>query len=455
MLTTPSSRSPWKRLRAWLAACVAFVLLAPSGALAQQSTDEDWKRSIEQRLERLEEGLTRLLDHLDRTDEEPDAESAREQAAALVEEGQRLADDLSAPSPGAEAPVEAKRLPYGGYMELHFNDHEVSGTSADFHRFVLLFGHDFSDKVRFVGELELEHALVEGGGEQAGELELEQAYLDFQLSPSLSARAGMMLVPIGIINERHEPASFHGVERPFVDTFIVPSTWFSNGFGLTGRFGSGFSFKTFLMSSLDASMFSAGEGLRDGRQKGFEDDFSDPAVVARLEYSGVPGLSLGGTYWTGKTGFGFEPLQIDGNTKILEVDAQYAWRRFQLKGQYATTEFDDAGIINRALQGQTGIQPNLAEEMNGHYLEAAYHLFPRRIRNELALFYRYEDFDTQHKMPAGFLPITEFKRDAHVLGLTFFPLPDVAIKADYNFMGNDSNVVEALDTWNVGIGWWF
>ena len=106
----------------------------------------------------------------------------------------------------------------------------------DFHRFVLLFSHRFSERVRFVGELELEHAVVEGL-EETGELELEQAYIDFLVHPAVNFRAGMLLVPVGIINERHEPPTFHGVERPFVDTFIVPTTWFDVGAGVHGAFG--------------------------------------------------------------------------------------------------------------------------------------------------------------------------------------------------------------------------
>src|SRR5262249_40125154 len=106
------------------------------------------------------------------------------------------------------------RLPISGYMEAHFNKTEGEPGTADFHRFVLLFGHSFSERIKFWSELEVEHALVEGA-EERGEVALEQAYLDFLVRPSLNFRAGMMLMPVGIINERHEPPAFNGVERPF------------------------------------------------------------------------------------------------------------------------------------------------------------------------------------------------------------------------------------------------
>jgi hypothetical protein len=110
-----------------------------------------------------------------------------------------------------------------GYMDFHYNKPERADGRLDFHRFVLLVTHEFSPKIRFVGELELEHAFVEGL-EEGGELELEQAYVDFLLSRGFNVRAGMLLMPVGILNERHEPPVYYGVERTFVDTVIVPST---------------------------------------------------------------------------------------------------------------------------------------------------------------------------------------------------------------------------------------
>src|SRR5687767_12232133 len=135
--------------------------------------------------------------------------------------------------------------PISGYMEMHVNaplDRTDGDAIVDFHRFVLIFSHSFSDRLRFVGELEVEHAFVEGL-EEAGELELEQAYIDVLLKPSFNLRAGMLLVPVGIINERHEPPVFYGVERPFVDTVIVPSTWFDVGAGVHGRLRGGLSYR--------------------------------------------------------------------------------------------------------------------------------------------------------------------------------------------------------------------
>src|SRR5687768_10995048 len=164
------------------------------------------------------------------------------------------------PPTAAPPPPPERTTAISGYMDFHFNKQEFADGRLDFHRFVLLITHRFSDRIRFVSELELEHALVEGL-EEAGELELEQAYVDFLLSRRFNVRAGMMLVPVGIINERHEPPTYYGVERPFVDTVIVPTTWFEVGAGIHGEVGRGWRYRAFVTSPLDASQFSAEEGI--------------------------------------------------------------------------------------------------------------------------------------------------------------------------------------------------
>ena len=193
--------------------------------------------------------------------------------------------------------------PISGYMDFHFNNVEFQDPVLDFHRFVLLFTHSFSDRVRFVSELELEHAVV--SPETDGELELEQAYIDFLMSRNFNLRAGMVLAPVGVINERHEPPVFHGVERPSVETVIIPTTWFGAGAGLHGEVGSGFRYRVYAMETLDASGFSAESGLRGGRQKGAQSNAKHVAGTGRVEFVGTPGLVLGTSLWSGDSGFAF------------------------------------------------------------------------------------------------------------------------------------------------------
>ncbi len=342
--------------------------------------------------------------------------------------------------------------PISGYMDFHFNKLEGDDGRLDFHRFVLLLNHSFSPRIRFVGELELEHAFVEGL-EEAGELELEQAYVDFLLTRSFNVRAGMLLAPMGIINERHEPPVYHGVERPFVDTVIVPSTWFDAGAGVHGEIGRGFRYRAYAMAPLNAIEFTADEGLRGGRQKGSEANVRGIAFAGRTEYVGTPNLTLGASLWRGETGF--EIRRFDVPVRVAEVDIRYKHRRLETRGQFAHVSIGNAAALNDAIERTIGISPNLASGMRGFYGEAAYRVWAAGLSKDLVAFLRYENFDTQFKMPDGFLPLKEFDRDAFVFGVTYYPDPDVAVKADFVRQRNQSGVVKSPNSFNVGLGWWF
>ena len=359
------------------------------------------------------------------------------------------------PSPGtssADFTNREIRMPVSGYMDYHFNKPNGEPGTADFHRFVLLFGHSFNERIQFWSELELEHALVEGG-EHSGELELEQAYLDFRIKPWLNVRSGIMLTPVGLINERHEPPTYNGVERPFVDTVIIPTTWFEPGAGVFGDLGKGFTYKAYLMAPLNAARFNAEEGVREGRQKAFEPITQNPAFTGRLEYHGLPGLSLGASVWTGKSGF--ETPGINPRVNMIEFDGRFSLSRFDFRGEFAQVTLDQTERLNALLQRSSGIDPNIAERMRGFYFEGAYHLLPPGYRHDFVVFSRYENFDTQNKMAAGYLPLREFDRDAFVSGFTYFPEPDVALKFDYSVLRNQSRFIQARNSLNLGIGWWF
>lgn len=341
--------------------------------------------------------------------------------------------------------------PISGYMEIHYNRPQDADPILDVHRFVLLVNHSFSPRIRFVGELELEHALVEGL-EDKGELELEQAYIDFLLQRSFNVRAGMMLVPVGLINERHEPTVFQGVERPLVDTVVIPSTWFEPGVGVHGEVGAGLRYRAFVMAPLDAAEFSADEGFRGGRQKGSEAIARSVAATGRVEYLGVRGLTLGASAWRGNSNASL--IRLDLPTSVVEADARHRWRRFEHRAQYAHTWLGNAGELNDALTRQVGVDPNIARQMRGFYLESAFRVLPNPPR-EVRAFVRYENVDTQFRMPAGYLPLPEFDRTQWVIGTSYYPDPDVVIKADFVIQRNRSEALRAPNSFNLGIGWWF
>ena len=351
-----------------------------------------------------------------------------------------------------KATTQEVQLPVSGYMDFHVNKERGDNWRPDFHRFVLLFGHSFSDRIKFWSELEVEHALVEGG-EETGEIALEQAYLDFLIKPKFNIRAGMLLSPVGIVNERHEPPSFNGVERPFVETLIIPTTWRELGFGFTGDLGRGFRYRAYLMSSLDASRFDAEGGITEGRTAGFQGSFRNPAKVARLEYAGVRRMTLGTSFYSGHAGF--NTPGVNPGVTMAEVDGRYSFRRFDMRALFANTWVSDAAELNFRLEQKFGVNPNVASQMRGYYFEPGYHVLPRRLRHDVIAFGRYEKYNTQQKMPSGYTALPQFDRSSWVTGLTYKPHPDVAVKFDYIFNRNASAVVRAINGMNLGIGWWF
>jgi len=298
-------------------------------------------------------------------------------------------------------------------------------------------------------EFELEHALS-GDGEK-GEVELEQAYVDFLLSRAVNVRAGVVLVPVGIINETHEPPSFYGVERPDVDKSIIPTTWWEAGAGIHGEITPGLRYRLYLVSSLDAAGFTASGGIRGGRQKASEALAEDLAVTGRLEYSGVPGLRLGGSFFTGGASQNDAALGSAGVT-IYEADATYTAGNIDLRGLYAVVNVDDADMVS-AVTGEA-----VGERMYGWYAEGAYrlmgHLLPGS-EQELAVFARYSEYDTQDEVATGYAKDGRNAMEVLTVGIDYKPHPNVVIKADYQDRENESPTVEATDQFNIGIGYRF
>lgn len=452
-------------VKALAVATVKCLLLLALPLCAQVTSDQ------ERRLSELE----RKVRQLDPSYTPPSAQSDVDQRLAALEQtiDRLLAAKAPEPMPvpaspsPSTSPLQAlsvtgnydastegeTRLPVAGYMEAHFNKDAGQPGRGDFHRFVLLFGHSFSDRIKFWSEFELEHALVESGGEELGEIALEQAYLDFLVKPWLNFRGGLLLSPVGIVNERHEPPSFNGVERPFVETLIIPTTWREIGAGITGDLGRGFRYRSYLISSLDPSGFSAEEGIAGGRTGGFQAPFRNPAVVGRLEYAGVRRLTVGLSGYSGVSSS--ELVDVTPLVSIASADMRYTFRRVDFRGLFANTWISRSDQLNARLEQSTGFSPNVGRQLRGWYAEPAVHVLPRRLRNDLILFTRYERYNTQHRMARGFVPLPEFNRSSVVTGITFKPNADVAVKFDYNFNRNASSVIRPLNSLNLGLGWWF
>jgi hypothetical protein len=352
----------------------------------------------------------------------------------------------------------------GGYGEMlyeNFAGERQDGTDSgakdqiDFLRAVVYVGYKFSDKWLFNSEIEFEHASTD----REGSVSVEFAYLDYLISDHIGARAGLVLLPMGFVNELHEPPTFLGSERPVTERLIIPSTWRENGIGVFGAAG-GFSYRGYIVNGLDAtgvsgtSGFSA-SGLRGGRQKGSKAVVEDFAGVARVDYQGVLGLLVGTSVYAGNSGQGAteqDGSTIDAMTVIWEGHAQYRAYGIYLRGLFALSSVDDVPAINAA-QEFTGDQ-SVGERLVGWYLEGGYDVLESvRTEHQLIPYIRYELVNTQDKVPSAFSANAATDQTIIAIGAAWRPVTNLAVKADYQIHQNQAST--GTDQFNVNIGYLF
>jgi len=350
------------------------------------------------------------------------------------------------------------KMHFFGYGELHYNGKMgATANDIDFHRLVLGFGYDFTDWVNFRAELDFEHAFTEP--------ELEYAYVDFNIKKWFNARLGAILMPLGVYNQHHEPPLFYSVERPEFYRVIIPTSWQEGGAGLYGNFENGLEYELYMVSTPTSAVISGGNidrsfngsnGLRGGRNGVAEADANDFGVTGRLQYKGVPGLRLGTSFFYGNTSQGKGGIG-GGDLTILEADAKYSFQGIEIDSALAWTNLGDTGALNTLLLATDPTFSNFAaKNMLGWYVEGAYHVFHHLMPNtkhDLVGFVRYEDFNTQFKMPAGFAANPANDRNTLTFGLSYLPIPQVAIKADYMTNWNQAN--GGVDQFNLGVGFYY
>ena len=352
---------------------------------------------------------------------------------------------------------------FGGYGELLIaNVKEDSHDIVDTLRLVLYNGYKYNDHIVFNSEIEFEHGTTGSNKDgKAGSASVEFALIDFLIRDKFNLRAGLLLTPFGIVNEIHEPTTFYGVGRPEVERRIIPSTWRESGAGAHGTFDLGsageLSYRAYAMSSADARGFKASDN-RSLRIKGNRARFDDIAFVGRLEYDPIPGLKIGGSIFYGNTGQDEEVngQTIDGRFQMYEVDAQFQYAGLDLRALSVWTMLDDAALINQ-LNEYAG-NKSVGEEQSGWYVLGAYNIFSAlnsgsKYMGYLAPFFRYERFDTQEKVPAGFERNPANERTQYTLGINYKPIPNVVVKAEYQNLDNAAD--EAKNQFNFGIGYVF
>lgn len=321
----------------------------------------------------------------------------------------------------------------GGYGELHLNKlkSQNGGTNTDMmdlHRFVLFIGHEFNDSVRMFSELEVEHALA--GESKPGEVELEQAYLEFDLNDSLSAKGGLFLLPLGILNETHEPPTFYGVERNPVETNIIPSTWWEGGAAMTARFDSGITLDAAWTTGLKSTVGNSYKP-RNGRQKVANATAKDAAYTARVKWSGMPGVEIAGAVHH-QTDTTQSADTTAGAATLYEAHTVVNKGAFGLRALYAQWKLDGSGP--KAIG---------ADKQTGWYVEPS-----MKLNEQWGVFVRYNRWDNA----AG--NTTDSRYTQTDFGVNYWPHPDVVVKLDYQDQKAPTGQNE-LDGFNLGLGYQF
>lgn len=463
-------------IRSVIFVCSILGLLGAPRGWAQSATSAAKAPSSEEtRLEDLVGELERLRAEVEQLRvAKADAAVLRDlenRIDVLAEEVQRLREAAAPPEvpasrryglgPSASRVYQAKRgVSLAGYGEFIYQNVSGGPKTADALRLVMYLGYRFTDRVLFNSEVEFEHGKTEMNlDQQAGAVGLEFAYLDFLLTPAFNVRAGLLLHPLGILNEVHEPPTFHGVLRPDVERVVIPSTWRELGIGVYGDLGYGFQYRTYLTSGLDARGFTA-EGIREGRPEGNRARFQTPAGMARLDWTPTAGLTLGVGAYAGRADQGLrfpdgQPLNVP--VRMAEVHGTLQHRGLEVRGLYVRTWIGNADRLNR-FQNLTGDE-GVAEQIVGAYAEVAFNVFSlpaltARFPNVyLAPFVRLEVYDTHHRVPVGFERDPAQNRRVWTLGLTFKPIPAVVIKADFQDRWNEAGT--ARNQWNLGVGFNF
>jgi len=342
----------------------------------------------------------------------------------------------------------SKGVTIGGYGEIDYNQEESENGELDVHRMVVLVGYKFNDKVQFITEIEFEHVK---------EVFVEQAFLNYRITDNINLRGGLMLVPMGIVNEFHEPTTFNGVERPSMDKSIVPTTWREIGFGLTGRIdNANLKYQAYVFNgfaSVNGSKVLGGSnGLRNGRQKGAESTINTPTFSAKVEFYGIQGLRLGLSGYFGRSQPEDDVDEIDGadiGISMIGLDARYENRRFTARGQFINVSISDSEAYNNLNNADLGNQ------LQGWYIEGGFNVLPQNKEQKLVAFTRYENFDTHASVEGSLSKNLGYDRNELTFGLSYHIAPGVVVKGDYQVKDNAIPNSEVHNQLNFGIGVWF
>ena len=345
-------------------------------------------------------------------------------------------------------------LSIGGYGEAIYTNYTANKgdrkDSADLLRAVIYAGYKFNDWIVLNNEFEFEHGTTGEGSEEKGEVSVEFSQLDFFLKNYANIRVGLMLMPIGFINEIHEPTTFHGNRRPDVEQYIIPTTWREMGGGLFGQIIPGLQYRMYAINGLNAKGYTSA-GIREGRQGGSLSLAEDWAFAGRLDYepSFATGVKMGMSTFLGNAGQNEYYLgqKVNAFTQLYEGHIQWHYRGLEMRTLGALGYIGNAGQLSEA-RGET-----IGSQNYGLYTELAYDVMPllwKDTTQYLAPFFRYERYNTLASVPAGFDNYKIWDRWIYQGGLTYKPIPNIAIKADYRNINSSGGGLP--HEFNLGFG---
>jgi hypothetical protein len=355
-----------------------------------------------------------------------------------------------------------------GYGEVYYTrpTHDTAHSQADLARAVFGIGYRFDDRTEFNSEYEVEHAVT--SSQDPGEFEVEQFYVDRQLYDAVALRAGLFLMPFGLLNEHHEPTNFYGVQRNFVETLIIPSTWREGGLNLHGDTHFGLSWNVGLTTGFDLSKwdfapefppYTTALDLENSGTAPLQATHQELALAnaehlsqyLALGYYGIPGLTLGAAVSTGDAVKVPAPpnAPIPGNQRVTLWEAHARWTpgRFDLAALYAHGAIGNLALANAANPGSPNPIPS---QFYGYYFQGAYQLWEQGSYR-LTPFARWEYYNMGSHyqgtpgpiVPSGQVPISAnpgdygywpINRDrVWTVGANFYVTPHLVFKADYQW----------------------
>jgi hypothetical protein len=436
-------RVPAFPLRALAAA--SLLALADAG-VAQSASEVELARKLDQLATELAAVKAQL------------AQLQQQRAAAAP----APATPTPAPAPAAPvvaaapAPAEPPATVLSSYGEINYNRLTRSGqtdkTQADLRRFVLGFQHRFDSRTKLVTELEVEHGVT--SADDPGEVAVEQAYIERQVAGAWSLRGGLFLIPMGLLNESHEPTAFYGVERNFVETAIIPTTWREGGLQVVGTLDNGLTVQGGVSTGFDLTKWDATstEGAESPlgaiHQEMALAKARNLALFGALNWRGVPGLLVGGGVFTGGATHG----QAVASARVTLWDAHARWTpgRWDLSALYSRGSISNTAALNAPLVGQPTLIP---KSFDGWYAQAAYKLWSQGDLS-LSPFVRFERFNTARSfadLGPGLTPSAGPTERVVTLGANFQVSPGVVIKADVQRFRENKDA----DRVDLGLGWSF